>query len=164
VSLDNNERQEIDNPLAHKSPREIRRDARRFARRHFPREDLSMLFVRAAMVARDPLSFQSVSGITEKECDILARETATSFWAQPKGLRVTTITLCVAAVIQGWNQTGSNGIRFQYFLLFISKFYMPKRKNNVWLYHVTIYHPTLTMNKQPYLFFFQHQSSPIPMP
>jgi len=31
------------------------------------------------------------------------------FWGQPKQLRITIITLCVAALVQGWNQTASNG-------------------------------------------------------
>ncbi|KAI5358880.1 putative major facilitator, sugar transporter, major facilitator superfamily [Septoria linicola] len=31
------------------------------------------------------------------------------FWHQPKELRTTIITLCVGAIVQGWNQTGSNG-------------------------------------------------------
>lgn len=31
------------------------------------------------------------------------------FWQQPKQLKSTTITLCVAAVAQGWCQAGSNG-------------------------------------------------------
>lgn len=31
------------------------------------------------------------------------------FWGQPKQLRITIITLCVAAVVQGWNQTAGNG-------------------------------------------------------
>ncbi|KAH0555842.1 hypothetical protein GP486_006212 [Trichoglossum hirsutum] len=109
VNLEDNERREIDNPLARQEPAQIRHDARRFAHRHFPREGLSKLFVKAALVARDPLSFESVEGLTTKERDTLSKETTTSFWAQPKGLRVTTITLCVAAIIQGWNQTGSNG-------------------------------------------------------
>lgn len=31
------------------------------------------------------------------------------FWGQPKDLRETIVTLCVAAVVQGWNQTSANG-------------------------------------------------------
>ncbi len=31
------------------------------------------------------------------------------FWQQPKQLKSTTITLCVAAIAQGWCQAGSNG-------------------------------------------------------
>lgn len=37
------------------------------------------------------------------------KENFQGFWKQPKELRVTIITLCVAAVVQGWNQTASNG-------------------------------------------------------
>ncbi|CAK1368308.1 Arabinose-proton symporter [Cercospora beticola] len=31
------------------------------------------------------------------------------FWHQPKELRTTIIILCIGAIVQGWNQTGSNG-------------------------------------------------------
>ena len=39
----------------------------------------------------------------------LWHESFNGFWKQPKQLKSTTITLCVAAVAQGWCQAGSNG-------------------------------------------------------
>lgn len=47
--------------------------------------------------------------LTSEEKEALASETTKGFWKQPKQLQVTIITLCVAATVQGWNQTGSNG-------------------------------------------------------
>ena len=31
------------------------------------------------------------------------------FWGEPKELRENVVTLCVAAIVQGWNQTATNG-------------------------------------------------------
>jgi MFS family permease len=107
--LEDNKNQEIDNPLAHLPPPEIRRGARKFARRHFAGEGLAGLFEKAALVARDPLNFRSVPGLTRKECNVLARESTTSFWSQSKALRITIVALGLSAVVQGWIQTNMNG-------------------------------------------------------
>jgi MFS family permease len=107
--LEDNKNQEIDNPLAHLPPPEIRREARKFARRHFAGEGLAGLFEKAALVARDPLNFRSVPGLTKKECNVLARESTTSFWSQSKALRITIVALGLSAVVQGWIQTNMNG-------------------------------------------------------
>lgn len=109
VSLEDNKNQEIDNPLAHLPPPEIRRGARKFARRHFAGEGLADLFEKAALVARDPLNFRSVPRLTRKECNVLARESTTSFWSQSKALRITIVALGLSAVVQGWIQTNMNG-------------------------------------------------------
>lgn len=47
--------------------------------------------------------------LSTREKAILERESKAGFWHQPKDLKVTIATLCVAAIVQGWNQTGSNG-------------------------------------------------------
>lgn len=107
--MEDNKNQEIDNPLAHLPPPEIRRGARKFARRHFAGEGLAGLFEKAALVARDPLNFRSVPGLTRKECNVLARESTTSFWSQSKALRITIVALGLSAVVQGWIQTNMNG-------------------------------------------------------
>lgn len=58
---------------------------------------------------RDPEAWSAVPELTEEEKRALEIENKISFWKQPKALRVTIMTLCVAAVVQGWNQTGTNG-------------------------------------------------------
>ena len=60
--------------------------------------------MQAAKILRDPEAWQSVPNLTPEEKQALASERK-GFWQQPKQLRVTIITLCVAAMVQGWNQT-----------------------------------------------------------
>lgn len=47
--------------------------------------------------------------LTKEEKDALEHENTNTFWDQPKMLQVTIVTLCVAAIVQGWTQTGTNG-------------------------------------------------------
>jgi MFS family permease len=65
--------------------------------------------VKAARIARDPLNWETVGGLTNQEKKALGEERDLGFWRQPKTLRVTIATLCIAAIIQGWTQTGANG-------------------------------------------------------
>lgn len=65
--------------------------------------------MKAAKILRDPEAFLSVPHLTAEEKQALSHERGNGFWVQPKELKVTIITLCVAAVVQGWNQTASNG-------------------------------------------------------
>ena len=52
-------------------------------------------------LVRDAFRYRTTGGL---------RAAANSgFWGQPKDLRETIITLCIAAVVQGWNQTATNG-------------------------------------------------------
>lgn len=55
------------------------------------------------------MNWQTVRGVTDDEKRALREEKQIGFWRQPKTLRVTIATLCIAAIIQGWNQTGGNG-------------------------------------------------------
>nr|POF26310.1 myo-inositol transporter 2 [Quercus suber] len=64
---------------------------------------------KAGRILRDPEAWRAVPELTAEEKLALENENKKSFWRQPKALRVTIITLCVAAVVQGWNQTGTNG-------------------------------------------------------
>lgn len=103
---DNDKRRQIDNPLQHYDLAELDKIAREFAKSFGADEDL---FVRAARVARDPPSWQSVEGLTDQEWEALDVEKTLGFWQQPKALRVTVITLCFSAIVQGWVQSVSNG-------------------------------------------------------
>ncbi|KAI6902425.1 hypothetical protein KC318_g8883, partial [Hortaea werneckii] len=115
----------VDNPLLRLRNAVVGTYGKKFARA-FKMENLEGVFERAAKVARDPLQWQSVPGLTEDERDALrdsedeGRHFAfgllktNGFWGQPKQLQVTISTLCVAAVVQGWNQTASNGANLQW--------------------------------------------------
>lgn len=65
--------------------------------------------MKAARIARDSPNWETVRGLTEQEKKALREEKNLGFGSQPKTLRVTIATLRIAAIIQGWNQTGGNG-------------------------------------------------------
>jgi MFS family permease len=50
-----------------------------------------------------------IPGLTERERTLLIQEKEASFMAQPWPLKTTFFVLFVAAVVQGWNQTGTTG-------------------------------------------------------
>ena len=104
-----NESTRIDNPLARKLPEQVDREAREFAKKVCPDAPDEELFVKAARIARDPPGWENVAGLTEQERKALVSEWKLGFWRQTKTLRVTIATLSVAAIIQGWTQTGGNG-------------------------------------------------------
>ncbi|KAF2459022.1 major facilitator superfamily domain-containing protein [Lineolata rhizophorae] len=99
----------IDNPLLKYSNTEADRKAVEFAI-EYGFGHMRELFVKASRILRDPPAWRGVPDLTCEEYNAQRREESRpGFWQQPKALRVTIITLCIAAVIQGWNQTGSNG-------------------------------------------------------
>ena len=97
----------IDNPLLHWSSDQIQHNIREFVERHGLQTEEPVL-IKAAKLLQDPEDF-SVADLTNGELAALKRERSNGFWQQPKLFRITIITLCVAAVVQGWNQTASNG-------------------------------------------------------
>ncbi|KAK5130898.1 hypothetical protein LTR08_001561 [Meristemomyces frigidus] len=98
----------VDNPLLRLRPDEVERLVHRFVKDHglVNQQDV---FIKAGKILRDPEAWQSVPRLSAEEKVVLQYETRGGFWSQPKGLQVTIITLCVAAIVQGWNQTGTNG-------------------------------------------------------
>jgi hypothetical protein len=48
----------------------------------------------------------NIKGLTALEKRAIREQRSLGFWQQPRPLRVTIVTLCLAAVIQGWVQTG----------------------------------------------------------
>lgn len=71
------------------------------------------LFGRAALVARDPVRFEMVPGLSEEERNALAYERDHK-WHGPKMLWYA-ISLCaVGAATQGWDQTGANGANLSF--------------------------------------------------
>ncbi len=49
---------------------------------------------------RDPDAWPTVPGLTLEEREALRSESTSGFWRQPKQLRVTVATLCLAAIVQ----------------------------------------------------------------
>ena len=106
--FDDNDQCLVDNPLIRLRPDEVERKAKHFVRTH-GLQNQEEVFVKAGKILRDPEAWESVPSLSLDEKEVLFNETRNGFWKQPKDLRVTIITLCVAAVVQGWNQTASNG-------------------------------------------------------
>ncbi|KAK4957158.1 hypothetical protein LTR10_005116 [Elasticomyces elasticus] len=98
----------VDNPLLRLRPDAVDNLVKQFVQ-EYNLENHEDVFLKAGKVLRDPEAWLSVPRLTLEEKDALKHETSSGFWKQPKQLQVTIITLCVAAVVQGWNQTGLNG-------------------------------------------------------
>lgn len=76
-------------------------------------EEHQALLRRGALVARDPIRFADVSGITEAEKEAISNEVLHK-WRQPKLLYFTIILCSIGAAVQGWDQTGSNGANLSF--------------------------------------------------
>ncbi|KAI9898854.1 hypothetical protein N3K66_005315 [Trichothecium roseum] len=96
------------NPL-HGIPRaRLLADVERFQRdKGLPDEALPALR-KGALVAQHPSRFEELAELDEGEKEALREET-TRRWKQPRPLYLTIILSSVAAAVQGWDQTGSNG-------------------------------------------------------
>ncbi|KAF8298195.1 general substrate transporter [Clavulina sp. PMI_390] len=71
------------------------------------------LFQKAALVAQNPSDFESIDLLTEEDKGWLRRET-TNRWDQPMALYLTVGICSIAAAVQGWDQTGSNGANLSF--------------------------------------------------
>ncbi|KAF2424436.1 hypothetical protein EJ08DRAFT_416920 [Tothia fuscella] len=111
VSFEDNAALEIDNPLIYQTPTELRESALAFAKRVSPHAPDERLWILAAQIAQDPLlardarGQEQLNGLTKQEKIALRQEKQLGFWGQSKAVRVTIVTLCLSAVIQGWSQT-----------------------------------------------------------
>lgn len=70
--------------------------------------DVLPLLEKGALVAQSPTQFESIRDLNEEEREALRVE-QTHRWRHPKMLYFTIILNSIAAAIQGWDQTGSNG-------------------------------------------------------
>lgn len=102
----------IQNPLIHMSEEEMLRDVDIFTKEN-NFEAIGPLLRKGALVARNPVDFANVPGITEAEKDAIANEVLHK-WRQPKLLYFTIILCSVGAAVQGWDQTGSNGANLSF--------------------------------------------------
>ncbi|KAM7220866.1 hexose transporter protein [Rhypophila decipiens] len=74
------------------------------------------LFKKAALIAQDPTSYETLSGeyaLDETEKEVLRNEVLHK-WRVPKALYMTIITCSIGAAVQGWDQTGSNGANLSF--------------------------------------------------
>lgn len=66
------------------------------------------LFARAALVARNPTTFENITQLSEDEISALIYERDHK-WHGPVLLWYSVALCAVGAATQGWDQTGSNG-------------------------------------------------------
>ncbi|KAG6095971.1 hypothetical protein E4U30_001855 [Claviceps sp. LM220 group G6] len=105
---------EIENPLRHLSHDELFAKVSVFHdHKHLQDHiDLSLL-QRGALVAQDPANFEALDLLDDVEKNALRQE-HTHRWKHPWALYYTIILNSIAAAIQGWDQTGSNGANLSF--------------------------------------------------
>ncbi|KAK1052118.1 hypothetical protein LTR74_016582 [Friedmanniomyces endolithicus] len=102
----------VQNPLTRSSHAQCVADAEMYAETHGMPEHKA-LFGRAALVARDPSSFERLQELDEPERNALVYERDHK-WHGPTMLWYS-ISLCaIGAATQGWDQTGSNGANLSF--------------------------------------------------
>ncbi|KAK0254871.1 hypothetical protein B0A54_13309 [Friedmanniomyces endolithicus] len=102
----------VQNPLTRSSHAQAVADAEMYAETHGMPEHKA-LFGRAALVARDPNSFERLQELDEPERNALVYERDHK-WHGPTMLWYS-ISLCaIGAATQGWDQTGSNGANLSF--------------------------------------------------
>lgn len=97
----------IHNPLVDISREQLIADVKRFAKEH-QLEDVEPLLLKGAIVAQSPALFEELEVLDEADRTVI-REEITHRFKLPRTLYFTIILNSVAAAIQGWDQTGSNG-------------------------------------------------------
>lgn len=85
----------------------------RYHREHELPEDILPLLKKGALVAQDPARFESLDDLSADE-KLALREEVTNRWKHPWALYYTIILNSIAAAIQGWDQTGSNGANLSF--------------------------------------------------
>ncbi len=70
--------------------------------------DILPYLQKGALVAQNPAGLEHIDDLDESE-KVLLRNEVTHRWRHPLALYYTIILNSIAAAIQGWDQTGSNG-------------------------------------------------------
>lgn len=97
----------VRNPLIGVSKEELIADVKSFAQEH-QLEHIEPLLVKGALVAQSPALFEEIEELDDQDRNCI-REEITNRFKLPRTLYYTIILNSVAAAIQGWDQTGSNG-------------------------------------------------------
>jgi hypothetical protein len=97
----------IRNPLVDIPRAQLLADVRNFAAKHDLVEQEPLL-IKGALVAQSPALFEELEDLDENDRTAI-REEITNRFKLPRTLYFTIILNSVAAAIQGWDQTGSNG-------------------------------------------------------
>ncbi|KDR75660.1 hypothetical protein GALMADRAFT_97411 [Galerina marginata CBS 339.88] len=112
VDLANNSQALILNPLRGIPKLTLLKQVEAFTRAN-GLEDKIGLFKKAALLAQNPQDFENQTDLDEADREVIRRET-THRWSQSKSLYLTIIICSLAAAVQGWDQTGSNGANLSF--------------------------------------------------
>jgi sugar porter (SP) family MFS transporter len=107
AALQDNVTGEIKNPLMGIPKDQLIADAASFAEEHGLGAEKD-LFIKGALAAQNPFHIDRITELDEEDRRILNEE-KTHRWKHPRLLYFTIILNSIAAAIQGWDQTGSNG-------------------------------------------------------
>jgi len=114
VAMTENVTGEIKNPLVGIPREQLLADVDDFARKYgFDPETEVPLLRKGALVAQSPADFENIPDLDDNDRDALRRE-ITHRWRQPWPLYMTIVLNSIAAAIQGWDQTGSNGANLSF--------------------------------------------------
>jgi hypothetical protein len=97
----------VRNPLVGVPKAQLLADVRKFAHDH-NLQDVEPLLIKGALFAQSPTLFEEIEELNEAD-RLAVREEFTHRFKLPRMLYFTIILNSVAAAIQGWDQTGSNG-------------------------------------------------------
>lgn len=112
IDLVNNVQARIQNPL-YGIPKDILlTQVEEFAREQ-GMEDITPILKKGALLAQNPKDFENIPELDEADKEVIRRE-KTHKWTQPRDLYMTVIVCSLAAAVQGWDQTGSNGANLSF--------------------------------------------------
>ncbi|KAK3678994.1 hypothetical protein LTR78_001447 [Recurvomyces mirabilis] len=103
---------EIKNPLLGIPKHQLLADVDSFATKYGMQEQISLLR-KGALVAQNPADFENIVELDDADREALRTE-ITHRWKHPWSLYFTIILNSIAAAIQGWDQTGSNGANLSF--------------------------------------------------
>lgn len=95
------------NPLARDPPETLIVNVRKFVNDYGFGEELRY-FEKGALAALDPSRTEDIEGLEPYELDALRKERSDR-WHLPRAFWFTIMFNSIAAAIQGWDQTGTNG-------------------------------------------------------
>lgn len=105
---------EIKNPLVGIPKDQLMAEVDQFAIKYGFNADTEVPLLRkGALVAQNPSDFENIPELDEPDRDALRKE-VTHRWRHPWALYMTIVLNSIAAAIQGWDQTGSNGANLSF--------------------------------------------------
>ncbi|KAF9522875.1 hypothetical protein CPB83DRAFT_899259 [Crepidotus variabilis] len=112
VDFANNIQARIQNPLYGLTRAELNQKVALFCKEKGFHEE-EPLFQKGAILAQNPAQFEQLAELDEADKVVIRRET-THRWHLPADLYKTIIICSLAAAVQGWDQTGSNGANLSF--------------------------------------------------